>query len=77
MFPTKLEQQAHSKRPQGCESRPLDPEDGICSDTIMEVLDRKRETTRLGEAPVKAQWEELWRILFPRDFLVTIPSHGK
>lgn len=68
----------HVKQPEGCESKPLDPEDGIDSDTSLRVLDRNRETTKSGsEILVEDQWAELWLLIFPSDNLAVIPLYSE
>ncbi|KAK3368716.1 hypothetical protein B0H63DRAFT_565359 [Podospora didyma] len=76
IFETKSEQDTHIKRPEGCPSRDLDPEDGVDGETIMRILDRHRQTTKSGgEILVEKQWAELWMLIFHHDDPNDIPSY--
>lgn len=75
-FPTKSEQQQHTKQMEPCLPRPVDPEDGIDNDTVPRILKRGRESSQAqGESSVEVQYAELWRLIFPDSH--EVPDHSK
>jgi hypothetical protein len=64
---TKPDYIAHCKCQGGCESKPMDLEDGVDGETIVRIIDRKRETIRERgkDASIEEQWLEIWVLLFP------------
>ncbi|KAK1831006.1 hypothetical protein QBC39DRAFT_284165, partial [Podospora conica] len=74
-FPTKAEQQEHSKQIEPCSPRPFDPEDGVDDDTVTRIFNRPRMSSRHPEEDwgfIQVKYAQLWSLIFPD---AQVPDH--